>query len=77
MRSELRGIANKFAVPILVDAGVVVSSQLLAWFGRSLTADLRAEALFWFSQAAVFVYCSVNAALGVYRRVWRYAAGSE
>ncbi|MGQ9682327.1 MAG: polysaccharide biosynthesis protein [Anaerolineae bacterium] len=77
MRSELRGIANKFAVPILVDAGVVVSSLLLAWFGRSLTADLRAEALFWFSLWAVFVYCSVNAALGVYRRVWRYAAGSE
>lgn len=70
-------LLRRYASPIVVDALVVVVSLLLAWSGRSVTANLSIVRALRFAVVAMVVYCLSHRVFGLYHRLWRYASAAE
>ena len=62
---------------LFADAAVVLISLLIAWSGRSVTANLSIERALLFAGPAVAAYLLANAGFRLYHRLWRYASAGE
>ena len=62
---------------LLLDILVIVSSILIAWLMRFITANLDIYSALTFALVAIIVYCSFNYLLGLYHHIWKYASSSE